>query len=188
MSELVMTATTGMTVEEFLALPEVPGERRELLDGEIHVAASPVRGHQRAVARLLLALHDALVEHGAEVLPAPLDVVLGPRTVVQPDVLVYDAAAVAAMDPDEHPPTEKPCLVVEVLSPSNARFDTISKRRRYARAGIPEFWIVSLEERTIDVLRLVDGEYADVREHEVGDVVTTPLFPDVAVAVADVVG
>jgi Uma2 family endonuclease len=36
----------------------------------------------------------------------------------------------------------------------------VTKRREYAEAGIPEYWIVDPGERTIAVLHLTDGEYA----------------------------
>jgi len=35
-----------------------------------------------------------------------------------------------------------PALLVEVLSPGNASKDTHIKRHAYARAGVPEYWIV----------------------------------------------
>jgi Uma2 family endonuclease len=41
-------------------------------------------------------------------------------------------------------------LAVEILSPSTARYDRIVKRRRYQRAGIPEYWIVDPDSRVIE--------------------------------------
>jgi Uma2 family endonuclease len=41
-------------------------------------------------------------------------------------------------------------LAIEVLSPSTARADRTTKRRRYQRAGIPEYWIVDLDARVIE--------------------------------------
>ncbi|HJR35411.1 MAG TPA: Uma2 family endonuclease [Gemmatimonadales bacterium] len=43
-----------------------------------------------------------------------------------------------------------PTLVIEVLSPSTAHFDRFTKRRRFQRAGIPEYWIVDLDARAVD--------------------------------------
>jgi Uma2 family endonuclease len=39
---------------------------------------------------------------------------------------------------------------VEVLSPSTARADRTVKRRRYQRAGIPDYWIVDLDARVVE--------------------------------------
>jgi Uma2 family endonuclease len=41
-------------------------------------------------------------------------------------------------------------LVIEVLSPSTARSDRTTKRRRFQRAGIPEYWIVDLDARIVE--------------------------------------
>ena len=43
-----------------------------------------------------------------------------------------------------------PLLVVEVLSPSSARHDRITKRRRYQRTGVSEYWVVDLDARAIE--------------------------------------
>jgi len=45
-------------------------------------------------------------------------------------------------------------LVVEVLSPSNAGTDLITKRHYYAEAGVPQYWIVDQDGKTLTVLRL----------------------------------
>jgi Uma2 family endonuclease len=46
-----------------------------------------------------------------------------------------------------------PMLVIEVLSESTRRRDHLQKRDLYIAAGIPEYWIVDEEERTIRVVR-----------------------------------
>ena len=43
-----------------------------------------------------------------------------------------------------------PALVIEVLSPSTARFDRVVKRRRFQRAAIPEYWVVDLDARAVE--------------------------------------
>jgi Uma2 family endonuclease len=42
-----------------------------------------------------------------------------------------------------------PALLVEVLSPGNVSADTEIKRRAYARAGVPEYWIVRPAQRDV---------------------------------------
>ena len=44
-----------------------------------------------------------------------------------------------------------PRLVVEVLSPSTARYDRVTKRRRYQRSVVPNYWIVDCDARVVEV-------------------------------------
>jgi len=41
-------------------------------------------------------------------------------------------------------------LAVEVLSPTTARADRVVKRRKYQRAGVPEYWVVDLDARLVE--------------------------------------
>jgi len=43
-----------------------------------------------------------------------------------------------------------PTLVVEVVSPSTAQQDRSTKRVRYQRSGVAEYWIVDLDARTVE--------------------------------------
>ena len=52
-----------------------------------------------------------------------------------------------------------PDLVVEVLSPSTRRHDRIRKKARYAKAGVPEYWIVDTEEHFVEQHLLEGGAY-----------------------------
>lgn len=52
-----------------------------------------------------------------------------------------------------------PDLVAEVLSPSTARSDRISKKDAYARAGVREYWIIAPKEKTVEVYCLENGAY-----------------------------
>lgn len=54
-----------------------------------------------------------------------------------------------------------PALIVEVLSPGNAEKDTAIKRAAYARAGLPEYWIVRPAERDVLVLSQPDPALGD---------------------------
>lgn len=52
-----------------------------------------------------------------------------------------------------------PDLVVEILSPSTARNDRGYKKDRYEEYGVPEYWIVSPNDRSIEVYLLQEGRY-----------------------------
>lgn len=139
---------------DYFALPDEP--RCELLYGRLAVTPAPTFRHQEVVG----ALHALLLAHarsaGGRTAPAPVDVVLAPHSVVQPD-LVYVGAERAAIvhDAVDGPPD----LVVEVLSPGSARRDLGEKLRLYAEAGVGEYWIVDPAARTFEFLLNRDGAF-----------------------------
>jgi Uma2 family endonuclease len=67
----------------------------------------------------------------------------------------------------------RPDLVVEVMSPSSVRFDRVKKLNGYASLGVPEYWLIHPEHRTLERLLLRDGKYAIDTALE-GDAVFTP--------------
>jgi Uma2 family endonuclease len=70
-----------------------------------------------------------------------------------------------------------PALIVEVLSPNNSRHDLVTKRTLYARAGVPEYWIISPEAMSIEVLTL-DGVVYRTHARLAGDEpISSPTFP-----------
>lgn len=70
----------------------------------------------------------------------------------QPDLFVV-ASLPTDLSWDAFP---NPILIVEILSPSSASFDRTTKRRRFQRAGIPEYWLVDLDARTVERWRPED--------------------------------
>ncbi len=136
------------TVEEVWALPDDPHHRYEVVDGELLVSPSPSLSHQVAVVWLVRMLDDyARAQRIGIAVAAPSDVVLDPKTIVQPDVYVLPFENGRRVADAQPKPT--PLLVVEVSSPSTARFDRLVKRPRYQRAGV-ENWIVDLDSRLVE--------------------------------------
>lgn len=136
------------SVEEVQALPEDPRNRYEAVDGELLVTPAPRLPHQAAVAAVYRALFDLVQTHDVGlVLFAPFDVILDPRTLVQPDVLVLPPVGQEVLRGDA--PAPMPLLVVEVLSPNTARNDRLLKRQRYQRAGI-ECWLVDIDSQLVE--------------------------------------
>lgn len=142
------TASPGRwTREMVLALPD-DGNRYELFDGELVVTPAPAMIHQVALKRLLDAIEPYVrANRLGETFWSPADLRLGGEQLAQPDLFVLPFLPGGRLDWDSAP---DPILVVEVLSPSTARFDQIVKRRRYQRAGIPEYWVVDLDARAVE--------------------------------------
>jgi Uma2 family endonuclease len=147
-------AANDWTVERVLALPD-DGNRYEAVDGELLVSPSPELQHQGAVLALATRLLPYVRSLGAgEVSIAPADIELDERTLVQPDVFVFERSK--GRRPARWKDVQALLLAVEVLSPSTARYDRQVKRVRYQRQGIPEYWIVDLDSRLVERWRPAD--------------------------------
>jgi Uma2 family endonuclease len=139
------------TYAEFARLPS-DGRRRELIAGELHVTPAPHPLHQRIVARLVTRLEPFVAGHALGwVFPGPIDVLFAEGDYVEPDVAFVrrDHGAIITHRGIEGPPD----LIVEVLSPSTAERDRKVKRDRYAHFGVPEYWIVDPDGRSVEVHR-----------------------------------
>ena len=156
---------TRWTAEMVRALPD-DGNRYEVVDGELLVTPSPTDRHQRAVTFLLVPLHDYVRPLGiGEALVSPADIELDTHSDVQPDIFVR---GLVGGRPARGWNTGAPLLLaVEVLSPSTARADRTTKRRRYQRAGVPEYWIADLDARVVERWRPGDD-----RPEVLGDTLT----------------
>ncbi len=141
-----MVAPTGLTAQAVREFPN-DGNRYEVVNGELLVTPAPSPVHQRAVSILGDLLRRGLrTIDSVELLPSPADIVLGERTLVQPDLFVTrripGGASANWRDADL-------LLAIEVLSPSTARYDRLIKRDLFNKQGI-EFWIVDLDARLIE--------------------------------------
>ena len=86
---------------------------------------------------------------------------------------------------DRIPLPQDVLLVVEVADTS-PEFDTREKKRDYAAAGIPEYWVLDLNARTLKVY--TDPQGQDYQREYVwypGDTVSLTAFPNVQVRVSD---
>lgn len=83
-----------------------------------------------------------------------------------------------------------PLLVVEVVSPGELQRDRdfIAKRLQYQDCGIPEYWIIDPENKSVLVLELIDGIYQDVGIFAGDDLVISPQFQDLSLRVEQIFG
>jgi len=136
------------TIDELLALP-ADGLRHELLDGVHVVTPAPALFHQFMVRELMALFIPTLQGQGRfHVLSSPADIVLGARTLVQPDVFVIERQPGKPLRSWED--VGVPVLAIEILSPTTAPRDRGVKRRIYQRAGVAQYWIVDLDARLIE--------------------------------------
>ena len=182
-----MTIAARFTREEYLALPESPpGIRFELLDGELVTMNDPLPVHQKVVANLLIALVTwtrAASGRGQVLLPIDTDV--GPTTIFGPDLQWF--ASDRELPSERERPWPAGDLVVEVASPSTARYDAEVKAGRYLAAGAREVWLVRTDPLGATVLRPGRAEPESTTLSADGDL-TSPLLPDFLLPLATLEG
>jgi Uma2 family endonuclease len=143
-----MAATVYYTADMVRAMPD-DGNRYEVVYGELLVTPAPRIWHQVLVQRLTVAIELYLRSEAAGmVLNAPADISWGPDVLVQPDVFVVLPEEVRTLTWSH---VRTLLLVAEVLSPSTARADRMLKRLRYREAGVPFYWLVDGDERSVEV-------------------------------------
>jgi Uma2 family endonuclease len=123
------------------------GERWELVDGEVLVTPSPHWAHQRILAELFTLVRQYVRAQGlGEAFFSPLDVRLEPGLVLQPDMLVVPAGELQRRTDT----IRRLLLAAEIVSPSSARYDRVTKRPHYQRHRVSEYWVVDDTSRTIE--------------------------------------
>jgi len=156
----------------------------EFSHGILEVLPMPSQTHQLMVLYLYqLLLNFSETRRLGMTLVAPLPVQLWPGKFREPDV-VFMLAANAARRGEQY--WEGADLVMEVVSTDDRRRDTETKRREYAQAGIPEYWIVDPQNEQLTVLTLDGGSYAVVGEFAAGETAVSRLFAGFAVEVTAV--
>lgn len=174
----------GMTYDEYCLLPD-DGNRYQVLEGELFVSPAPRPHHQRVRFHLALLLHDYVLEHGlGEVFIAPIDVILEPTTIVQPDIVFVGANnADIVTDLNIQGP---PDLCIEVISPTIGLIDRHAKRNIYARLGVREYWIVDTNRRVVAICTLRDRTYGEPIEVTGDDLIPSAVLDGLTVRASDV--
>ncbi len=140
-------------------------DRIEIIYGDAYMMSPPSFAHQSILMELAAMIHGFLDDKPCQVLPAPFGVRLFEQnkdnpedvdTVVEPDITVV-------CDPkklDKYGCKGAPDLIIEILSPSNARHDRFTKFKLYEKAGVREYWIVDPLNNTVEVYTLEEiGRY-----------------------------
>lgn len=174
------TEAEQAALERLRAIPE--SERyHEILDGALVKKPSAGFAHGHAQAKLgatLLRAGSAGMWLGLEV-----EVQLGGEVFyAQPDLAGWSRARLPKI-PRTAPIHVAPDWIGEIVSLSDPERDTVLKRRGYAEAGVPFFWLVELEPRALTALVLQDGSYRVDRVAHPGDCVRLRPFEDIELLV-----
>jgi len=143
------------TVEEYHTWDE--GFRAELHEGTLIVMEQPTTRHQGILMELAAQIHTYLRGKQCKVYPAPFGVRLSmdEESIFEPDIVVVCDKSII---------TKRGCIgapdmVIEILSPSTARYDKKYKYNKYQAAGVREYWIIDPDINQLHVNLLKDGSY-----------------------------
>jgi len=127
------------------------GDLSQIINGEEIMSPSPKTPHQKASRKLQRILEDYAADHDlGEVWNAPMDVIFEENyNRLQPDLIFI--------------PKEKedivqdwirgvPDMVVEIVSKSTIKMDTVVKKEIYERYGVQEYWLLKPEKRLLETI------------------------------------
>jgi Uma2 family endonuclease len=161
-----------------------PDARVELIDGEI-IEMNPIGSrHMAAVDRLNRLFLPPLL--GAAIVRIQGSIALGDNGEPEPDLVLLqfrdDFYATA-------PATEEAVLLVIEVADTSEGYDRRTKAPLYARYGIPELWIVDLNRDRITRHRTPTPRgFRTTRVYRRGESLSPLAFPDLTIAVDDVLG
>ncbi|MBI3178215.1 MAG: Uma2 family endonuclease [Deltaproteobacteria bacterium] len=164
--------------EKMVELGLFDDERLELIEGVIVTMSPQGSRHAAAVRKLNHRLTLALSGRAFVQVQSPI--ALDEHSEPEPDV-----AVVPMGDYDRELP--KTALLIVEVADSSLQKDRQVKSRLYAGAAIPEYWIVDLEQDVVEVWRAPRAGIFTVREERRrGDLIALDRFPDVSIAVDEI--
>lgn len=163
--------------DRLVSLGTFDGERVELMAGELRRMSPIGPPHAATVDQLTELLVLALA--GRALVRVQGSFAAGELSQPEPDLCVLPLGDYRAAHP------QRAHLIVEVAD-SSLSYDRGQKAALYAESGVPEYWVVNLVERVVEVHRApTAGRYAAVRVAAASERVALLEFPDVEIAVAD---
>ena len=169
------------TVREYLHLPT---ERRVEYDrGRLEFLPMPTEFHQDIVTFLFDAIRDHVRPRRlGKVYFSGLRVRTHRRKFREPDVSFLRTEKFSRRKGRYW---EAADLVVEVVSDDDPNRDWVKKKREYAEAGIPEYWIADPRDKTLTIFTLSPDatEYREAGRYRDGETARSVLLDGLAVDV-----
>lgn len=145
------------TLEDYYNIPE--DIRVEMIDGVIYNMSSPTSAHQLIAGFIYASLLSYISARHGSCLPmiSPIDVQLDcdDKTIIQPDVIIV-------CDRDKvinRCVYGAPDFVIEVLSKSTKKKDSIVKLNKYLNAGVREYWMIDPDKKKVIVYDFEHDDY-----------------------------
>ena len=175
---------TRAEVERMMDLGLFAGQRCELIDGDLIDKMGQKPPHSTGIQKIANLLAAVFGIHRLRIqLPIEASTADRERSMPEPDLAVLKAASVDYEQ--RHPNGDELLLVVEV-SDTTAQYDSTTKRDLYARAGVPEYWVLDVRRRVLRIhRRLSNGQYKEIAEIAETEIARTESLPEVEIQVAD---
>jgi Uma2 family endonuclease len=155
------------------------GNRYEVIDGVLYMTTAPSYFHQWIIRQISLALIEQLDRIGFGLTTwAPIGLFMPGCDPVQPDIVMIQTSDLGIIH--DRRIFGIPTLLVEILSPTNPETDLQIKRGAYARAGVPEYWIVRPATRDVLVCSRPDatlGDYSQTQLSDADGALVSPTLP-----------
>lgn len=171
-----------LRLEDYLLLDESGAfdayAKTELIEGEIFFMNAQHRPHARIKTRLLVLIAEALKGMELEAIVEG-SVAIPPINVPEPDIVVTSEAEGTGLIP-----LDSVRLIVE-LADATLETDLTRKAAIYARNGIPEYWVVDVNERVIHQMWTPEGEaYGEQRQVKFGETIAAVAIAGLTVPTA----
>ncbi len=173
------------TWQDYLQLSD--DEHYELIYGDFYaMSPAPIRLHQEISGELSRQIGNHLLNHPCSVYTAPFDVRLPARnedadtttTIVQPDISII-------CDPkklDKQGCVGSPDFIAEIISPSTAAHDNITKTALYEDFGVREYWIIHPVDHLVTVRTLGNNNcFAPPEIHDGKGCLALAILPDLSI-------
>src|SRR5680860_143151 len=156
-----MTSTTivqpPQTIKEvWEQLPE--GTRAQVIENQLIMSPRPLDRHQETLINIVLPIGNYVKKNSlGKIRTGPAGVYLDEENIFEPDIMFISSKNIHKFRKDGlH---GAPDLVIEILSPSTAKYDKNQKKSAYERYGVREYCIVDPETKEVQGFFLKDDRY-----------------------------
>lgn len=180
------------TLDDFLAIAE-DARFHELIAGNIVRKADPTGEHGGSQSGIVGWIQWPFQRPpgrggpGGWWFATEVEILLATGDVVRPDVCGWRRETCPER-PTGFPVRQRPDWICEILSPSNASHDRVTKLRIYHQTVVGHYWIVDPREASLSVMRWSEAGYVTVLAAGTGETVRAEPFDAIEIEVATLFG
>ncbi len=158
--------------EDWLKFPQ-DGWKYEIIKGVLHMTPLPAINHQLSSGELFRRIANHVKDNDlGKVVTAPCGVRLpGHPVPLEPDIFFIKKERLDIIG--KQYVEGVPDFIIEILSPSNANYDRETKFNLYQQVGVPEYWLVNYEAKTVECFNLVEDSYISSGSYSGNDIATS---------------